>query len=147
MPQVKQYALVPYSCEQMYALVNDYERYPEFVPGCIDAHAVKNFQKNENELKACLIISKAGIQQQFTTHNKMRPPHFIQMHLLEGPFKFLNGEWHFVALDENSCKIQLDLHFEFINPLMSFAFGKIFTHLTTHMIDAFKKRAKEIYNG
>lgn len=144
MPKITKSALVPYSCEQMFQLVNDYKRYPEFVPGCI---ATRSIDQQQDELIGELTISKAGIQQTFSTHNKLSPYQTIDMQLVDGPFKFLQGQWRFDEIDEQSCQISLNLSFEFSNPLMSFAFGKIFTELTSRMIEAFKQRAKEIYHG
>lgn len=144
MPIINQQALVPYSAAQMYQLVNDYERYPEFVPGCVQG---RTLSRNGNSLTAELVIAKAGIRQQFTTRNTMQENQEIKMQLQEGPFQFLHGEWQFEALDERCCKISLKLEFEFSNPLIAMAFGKIFTHLTSKMIDAFKQRAKEVYGG
>ncbi|MGC7560549.1 type II toxin-antitoxin system RatA family toxin [Pasteurella sp. PK-2025] len=144
MPTVNQSALVPYSAEQMYQLVNDYERYPEFLPGCVNS---RTLMREPHELMAELVISKAGISQKFTTHNQMVENRSIKIHLQEGPFRFLEGEWLFEPLDECCCKISLQLAFEFSNPLIAMAFGKIFTHLTSKMIEAFKQRAKEVYHG
>ncbi|MDG6896167.1 type II toxin-antitoxin system RatA family toxin [Volucribacter amazonae] len=143
MPQITTSALVPYSCQQMYQLVNDYARYPEFVPGCI---ATRSILQQENELIGELTISKAGIQHSFSTRNLLTPYRTIQMQLVEGPFKHLQGEWCFDEIDEQSCQIRLNLNFEFANPLISFAFGKIFTELTQRMVNAFKQRAKEVYD-
>ncbi|QIR11073.1 type II toxin-antitoxin system RatA family toxin [Avibacterium paragallinarum] len=142
MPSVNQRALVPYSAKQMYDLVNNYERYPEFVPGCVES---RTLNRSERELTAELVISKAGIRQRFTTQNTMVENQQIQMQLVEGPFKFLQGQWQFTEIDEQSCQIVLKLDFEFSNPLIAMAFGQIFTHLTSKMIDAFKQRAKEVY--
>lgn len=144
MPTVNQRALVAYSAKQMYDLVNDYERYSEFVPGCV---AGRTLTREAQSLTAELVISKAGISQRFTTRNQMQPYHSIKMQLVEGPFKFLQGEWRFEELDEQSSIISLDLSFEFSNPVIAFAFGQIFTHLTGKMVDAFKQRAKEVYRG
>ncbi|MDP9500739.1 type II toxin-antitoxin system RatA family toxin [Bisgaard Taxon 45] len=144
MPTINQSALVPYSAAQMYQLVNDYERYPEFVPGCVNG---RTLTRDGSELTAELVISKAGISQQFTTRNQMVENRSIKMQLVEGPFRFLEGEWQFEALDEHCCKIALKLAFEFSNPLIAMAFGKIFSHLTSKMIEAFKQRAKEVYHG
>ncbi|PJG86291.1 type II toxin-antitoxin system RatA family toxin [Conservatibacter flavescens] len=144
MPQINQSALVPYSAKQMYQLVNDYERYPEFLPGCI---ASRTLQQNEYEMVGELTIRKAGIRQTFATQNTLSPAQSIEMKLVKGPFRFLQGRWDFEELDEKSCKISLQLEFEFTNPIIQFAFGKIFTELTAKMIEAFKKRAKEVYHG
>ncbi|WP_323997251.1 type II toxin-antitoxin system RatA family toxin [Pasteurella multocida] len=144
MPTINQSALVPYSAAQMYQLVNNYERYPEFVPGCVNG---RTLTQNGHELTAELVISKAGIRQQFATRNQMVENRSIKMQLVEGPFRFLQGEWQFDELDECCCKIALKLEFEFSNPLIAMAFGQIFTHLTSKMIDAFKQRAREVYHG
>lgn len=142
MPQVNQSALVGYSAEQMYALVNDYEQYPDFLSGCVGA---KTLSLGENELTAELIIQKLGISQRFSTHNTMSPNEKIEMHLLEGPFRYLKGEWTFTPFDEQSCKIALQLEFEFENPFVAAVFGKIFNELTLKMVNAFKQRAREVY--
>lgn len=142
MPKINQTALVAYSAKQMYDLVNNYELYPEFVPGCV---ASRTLSQTENQLVGELTISKAGISQTFTTKNQLQPNRSIQMQLVEGPFKFLQGEWRFMEIDAQSCQISLQLEFEFANPVISFAFGQIFTHLTGKMVEAFKQRAKEVY--
>lgn len=142
MPIVNQSALVGYSAEQMYRLVNDYEQYPKFLSGCIGA---KTLSLGENELNAELVIQKLGISQRFSTHNTMVPNEKITMQLLEGPFKHLSGAWTFQPFDEHSCKIALSLEFEFESPLVAMVFGKIFNELTLKMVNAFKQRAREIY--
>ncbi|MEH8029596.1 type II toxin-antitoxin system RatA family toxin [Gallibacterium anatis] len=142
MNRVSQTMLVPHSAEQMYQLVNNYQRYPEFLPGCISG---KTLHQQGNELDAELIVSKAGIRLAFTTHNTMQPNQSIQMKLVEGPFKHLNGEWRFLELDEYSSQISLQLQFSFSNALVEKMFGKIFQQLTSQMVQAFKQRAKEIY--
>ncbi|MGR3808653.1 type II toxin-antitoxin system RatA family toxin [Pasteurella testudinis] len=144
MPFVNQAALVGYSAEQMYQLVNNYQQYPEFLPGCVSSQTLT---RKENELTAQLVISKAGISQQFTTRNTMQPNKQINMQLVDGPFRFLQGYWQFDEVDERSCYIRLKLEFEFSSALLSAVFGKIFEQLTTKMIDAFKTRAKEVYGG
>ncbi len=142
MPTVNQSALVSYSAEQMYQLVNNYEKYPEFLSGCI---STKTLTAGENELKAELHIQKLGISQTFSTHNKMIPPHKIEMSLIDGPFRHLHGYWTFTPFDEQSCKIALELSFEFSSPIVALVFGKVFNELTLKMVNAFKQRAKEVY--
>lgn len=143
MPIINQKSLVAYSAPQMYRLVNNYQAYPEFVPGCV---ASRTLIQGENQQTAELTISKAGISHKFTTQNTMVENRSIKMQLVDGPFKFLHGEWKFEPMDEQSCQISLYLEFEFSNPLIGLAFGKIFTHLTSKMIDAFKQRAKGVYH-
>jgi ribosome-associated toxin RatA of RatAB toxin-antitoxin module len=126
----------------MYHLVNDYEKYPEFLSGCVGATTLS---LGKNELTAELHIQKLGISQRFSTHNYMIPNEKITMQLLSGPFKHLQGEWIFTPFDEQSCKIALQLDFEFENPFVAMVFGKIFNELTLKMVNAFKLRAKEVY--
>lgn len=142
MHKVNQTAIVGYSAEQMYRLVNNYKDYPDFLPGCV---ASETLDDSEKELTAKLVISKAGINQNFTTHNTMEPNHVINMNLVEGPFRFLRGQWVFDAIDEYSCYIRFKLEFEFSNKMIGMLFGQVFQQLTGKMIDAFKQRAKEVY--
>jgi ribosome-associated toxin RatA of RatAB toxin-antitoxin module len=142
MPTIERSALVPYSDAQMYALVDDIARYPEFVPGCRSATVVE--QGTEFKV-ARLDISKAGVGKSFTTRNQLQPPHGIGMELVDGPFKYLCGGWQFHALDKNACKIVLKLEFEFSNALLSMAFGSIFNELQGRMVDAFVQRARQVY--
>ncbi|AFI87757.2 ubiquinone-binding protein [Aggregatibacter actinomycetemcomitans] len=138
---VNQSTLVAYNAQQMYRFVNDYERYPEFLPGCVDN---RTLNKSAVQLTGESEISKAGIRQKFTTCNTMKENQSIRMQFVDGPFKFLQGE-KFTDPDEKSCQIQLYLASEFSNPPVGFAFGQIFTHLTNKMIDTLKQRAKQIY--
>lgn len=142
MPRINQSALVSYNAKQMYDLVNNYEKYPEFVPGCV---ASSTINKTDSELIAELVIKKVGISQSFTTHNKMKENTSITMQLVKGPFKYLQGQWLFEEIDEYCCRISLELEFEFSNPIIDVAFRKIFTELTSKMIEAFKQRAKDVY--
>ncbi len=141
MPKVNQSKIVPYSAKQMYDLVNDYERYPEFLSGCISA---ERLEQSETELKARLTMSKLGFEQSFSTHNRMIKNEKIDLELIDGPFNYLNGTWIFEELGD-CCRISLNLNFEFSNPLMTFAFGTIFNEICSKMIKSFEKRAVEVY--
>ncbi len=142
MPQVRRSALVSFSAAQMYALVNDVNRYPEFLPGCSGS---KVLEQHENKMRASVDVSKAGITKTFTTLNKLTPEVSILMELVDGPFKSLNGGWYFTKLDERACKVELQLDFEFSSKLIEVAFGKIFNELTSNMVNAFVQRAKQTY--
>lgn len=144
MPTIERSALVPYSDAQMYALVNDVDRYPEFVPGCRTATVLES---TDTTKVARLDISKAGISKSFTTRNTLEPYECIGMELVDGPFQYLRGGWSFHALDKNACKIVLKLEFEFANRLLSMAFGKIFNELQSRMVDAFVQRAQQVYGN
>lgn len=142
MPQIERASLVPYSCKQMFDLVNDVESYPEFVPGC---SATRILEQGENLLAAELEISKAGIQQRFATRNRLFEPNRIELELIRGPFKHLRGTWQFEPLDNNACKVILQLEFEFSSRMLQFAFGKVFNEVNRRMVDAFASRARVVY--
>lgn len=144
MENIKRSALVNYSTEQMFALVDDIESYPAFVPHCKSASIIS---RNEKLVCAQLEVAKSGIAKSFSTRNTLNKPNTITMELLDGPFKYLKGEWLFIPLSENACKIELDLSFEFSNKLASFAFASIFTHLIQSMVSAFIDRAQIIYGN
>ncbi|WP_337842562.1 SRPBCC family protein [Rheinheimera sp.] len=144
MPQIERSALVFYSAEQMYNLVNDVPSYPEFLPGCSKADVLS---QSAQQMLACLEVKKAGISQQFTTRNTLVPNSEIRMQLESGPFKALSGGWHFVPLNEQACKVILKLEFEFSSKLIEFAFGKVFNELTAAMVGAFTQRAKQVYGA
>ncbi|RUO21953.1 type II toxin-antitoxin system RatA family toxin [Aliidiomarina haloalkalitolerans] len=142
MPQIERSALVPYSCRQMYELVNDVAAYPEFVPGCV---AARILEESESSMVAELSISKAGIRHAFTTRNTFVNEHAIAMELVQGPFRHLRGGWEFKPLNAEACKVVLRLDFEFSSKMLQFAFGKVFNEVTTRMVDAFAARARQVY--
>ncbi|WP_196139596.1 type II toxin-antitoxin system RatA family toxin [Aliikangiella sp. G2MR2-5] len=143
MESIKRSALVPFSAEQMFSLVDDIERYPEFVPHCKGATIIS---RSENKVCARLDVAKSGIAKSFATENILVPFSHIEMKLLDGPFRHLSGRWIFTPLSENACKIELDLQFEFSNKLASMAFSGIFNQLIQSMVAAFTTRAEEVFN-
>ena len=142
MPNVNRSALVAFSAEQMFDLVNDVASYPQFLPGCADS---KVLAASDTDMRASVQISKAGVQQWFTTENKLARGQHILMQLVDGPFSQLSGGWRFKALTEDACKIELDLTFEFSSKLVEMAFGKAFSVIANNMVKAFTERAKEVY--
>ncbi|CAH8202095.1 MULTISPECIES: SRPBCC family protein [Vibrio] len=144
MKQVSRSALVSFSAEQMFNLVNDVARYPEFLPGCSGSRVIES---SEQSMVASVDVSKAGISKTFTTSNVLVTGEAIVMHLVDGPFKTLRGGWYFTSLDEQACKVELKLEFEFSSKMIELAFGKIFHELTSNMVNAFTKRAKQVYQA
>jgi len=140
--RIKRSALIAYSAKKMYQLVDDVERYPEFVPYCKESQII---ERNTASVSAKLLVSKSGIAKSFSTTNSLTPFESIHMELLNGPFKYLSGGWHFKALSDEACKIELDLEYEFSNKLASIAFSKVFNQLVQSMMTAFTERAQEIY--
>lgn len=144
MPIVNRSALVPFSAENMFDLVNDVVQYPSFLPGCVDANVL---EQTCEHMKASLLIKKAGVNQWFTTSNELSRGKFINMSLVEGPFKSLQGGWHFTALAEDACKIEFRLEFEFSSKLVEMAFGKVFSSIANNMVKSFTDRAKDVCRG
>lgn len=142
MGNVSRSALVAYSAESMFDLINDVEQYPKFIPGCADT---KVLEQDSKSMRASLLISKAGVRQWFTTHNILERGESIQMNLVDGPFSKLSGGWTIKALSESACKIELNLDFAFSSKLAEMAFGRVFNSIAASMVVAFTERAKQVY--
>lgn len=142
MPKIHREALLPYSAEMMYALVNDIPRYSEFLPWC---HATEIHEKTDILICASIIIKKMGISKSFATENTLHPYDKITMTLLNGPFKYLTGEWRFSAIQDMGCRVTLDLDFEFLPGIMNLPFKKIFEPAADSMLHAFVARAHAVY--
>ncbi len=140
MTSIGRSALVGYSAEQMFDLVNAIEHYPEFMQGCSSAKVIS---RSESELVGELCLSKAGISQRFTTRNRLQRPNLIDMSLVEGSFSSFKSQWKFYALTENACKVSLDMEFE--SGLMDFAAKKLFSSSANNLVDAIVQRAKQVY--
>jgi ribosome-associated toxin RatA of RatAB toxin-antitoxin module len=135
-------ALVSYSVRQMYELVNMIEDYPHFLPWCGASHIIS---RSEHEVQAALDITWKGMSKSFSTRNVLHPYDRIEITLINGPFKHLEGCWSFVKLDNLACKVCLDLEFEFAGGVMDVLFQPIFNHIANSLVDAFCKRAVEVY--
>lgn len=142
MPTVNRSALVRHSAQVMFDLVNDFERYPEFLPGC---RRTRLLERDEDHLIGELTLAKAGVEQSFTTRNDLYPPERIELSLVSGPFKRLQGQWLFTPMGENTCKVSLEMNFEFSNRILGMAFGKLFSQVASQLVDAFTRRADDVY--
>ncbi len=144
MPTINRSALVMYSVEQMFKLINDVLAYPSFLPDCSDS---KIINKDDNSITAALLVSKAGFKKWFTTKNTLISNEEIQLMLVDGPFKQLQGSWQLTPLSDDACKVSLSLEYEFSNKVFDIAFGRAFNHLTNNMVQAFTQRAKDVYGA
>lgn len=142
MPVIKKSALVTYKSSDMYAIVDDIESYPQFLPWCGSA-VVK--QRSADEVHASIEISHKGLHKSFSTRNRLQKDKMIEMNLINGPFQHLHGFWQFLSLDDNSCKVSLDLEYEFSNKLIAMAIGPVFGQIANTLVDAFCKRAEQLY--
>lgn len=141
---VQKSALVKFSAQQMFALVDDIEAYPEFLPWCAGS---KVLCREGDIVEGRIDIAKAGFNKSFSTRNRLDPGGKIHMSLLDGPFKSLEGVWNFMPLREDASKISLDLEFEIASTFASLAFGPVFNQICNTMVSSFTQRAKAIYGS
>jgi ribosome-associated toxin RatA of RatAB toxin-antitoxin module len=135
-------ALVPYSTDEMFALVSDIKAYPQFLPWCSDAQVLS---REGDELSARIAFSVRGVSKSFTTRNRLQPGVEIYMQLVEGPFSHLEGRWRFEPLGDAGSKILLFMEYDFSSKMVSFAVGPVFNKIANTLVDAFQKRASEVY--
>ena len=145
MKTVHKSVLIWYSAEEMFSLVVDVVRYPEFLPWC-DHAAVES--QDEHGMKAEIGISFGGIRQVFRTRNEHVPGRRVKLKLVEGPFSRLDGQWKFTPLggeQQRACKVELELHYGFENAALGALVGPVFDKIAGSLVDAFVKRAEQVY--
>jgi ribosome-associated toxin RatA of RatAB toxin-antitoxin module len=142
MRKVNRSALVPYSAREMFSLVDDVESYPQFVPWCNDATVES---RSGESVVATLELHKGPISKHFTTRNTRRNFDAIDMELVGGPFRQLSGGWRFRDIEGQGCRVSLELEFEFEGRLVDMMFGAFFKDAGDSLVDAFIKRAREVY--
>jgi ribosome-associated toxin RatA of RatAB toxin-antitoxin module len=142
MTEVRRSAIVPHSAEQMFELVNDIERYPEFLPWCTRATV---HEREAESVRATLVLAKGPLHQQFSTRNTLIPGRSIEVYLVEGPFRHLYGRWRFDPIQGGGCQVTFRLDFEFKNKLIQHSFGRIFEHVANTLVKAFCERAREVF--
>jgi ribosome-associated toxin RatA of RatAB toxin-antitoxin module len=140
MPTIKRSALVEHAATRMFALVNDVAAYPARFDWCAGAEVLESDQAH---VLARLDLGIGGIHTWFTTCNTLSPPQRIDMVLRDGPFRKLEGHWHFHALDESACKVTLTLEFEPQSRLLVPAFTLGFQGLADRMVDDFVRIADQ----
>jgi ribosome-associated toxin RatA of RatAB toxin-antitoxin module len=140
--EIRRSALVKYSPAQMFDLVNEVEAYPKRFPWCAGAEVL---ERGENMLVARLDLKFAGFRQSFTTRNTVDPPHRLQMSLVDGPFRSLEGVWDFVALGDSGCKISFALDFDYAGKLGGTALRLGFQGLASRMVEDFCREAERTY--
>ena len=145
MKTVKKSVLIWYSPQEMYVLVTDVDQYPKFLPWCDRARVVST---DEGGMTAEIGIAFGGIRQTFTTRNLHVPDRQVVIKLLNGPFSRLDGEWNFIPLGDatqRACKVELTLHYGFDNATLGKLVGPVFDKIAGSMVDAFVKRARQVY--
>jgi len=140
MREVKRSALIAESPAHMYRLVNDIERYPEFVPWCASARVDS---RTDAEVVATLSVKRGPLRAEFTTRNLLETDRRVLMQFVSGPFRVLEGLWTFTALGELGCRVELEMRFEFANRVAGTLFEPLFEDTAASLVDAFVKRARD----
>ena len=133
--------VIPYSCEQMYELVNKIEDYHQFLPYCTESVV---HHRDADEVQATLVIGASGMNKSFTTRNRLQANKMIEIRLVDGPFNHLEGFWRFDE-EQEGCRISFDLEFEFSSRMLSMVLSPVFEQVTEKMVEAFCKRAIDLY--
>ncbi|MDE2416248.1 MAG: type II toxin-antitoxin system RatA family toxin [Burkholderiales bacterium] len=145
MKTVHKSVLIWYSPQEMYTLVTDVHQYPKFLPWCDHANVV---ERDAAGMVAEVGISFAGVRQTFTTRNLHTEPSQVDMQLVKGPFSKLDGQWNFFPLGDGSqraCKVELSLNYGFDNAALGKLVGPVFDKIAANLVDAFVKRAQQVY--
>jgi ribosome-associated toxin RatA of RatAB toxin-antitoxin module len=144
MKRVARSAIVPHSAAQLFALVEDIESYPRFLPWCAGAE-VKS--RGPGSTLATLTIGMRGVKKSLTTRNSKRPPEAIDLELVEGPFRLFAAAWRFQPLGERACKVEYSMEFEFASRALATLLQPLFERMADSMVDAFTRRADEIHGA
>lgn len=142
MKTIEKSVLVLHSAAEMFELVDRVEDYPKFLPWYGKTEIIS---RENNELKARLYMDYKGVKQSFATHNHNIPGKEINIQLLDGPFKVLRGQWRFLELAEDACKIEFKLEYDFAGGVLSALISPVFSHLSGKLVDAFIAEADKRY--
>jgi ribosome-associated toxin RatA of RatAB toxin-antitoxin module len=135
-------ALVPYTQDEMFALVSDVDSYPGFLPWCCGA---KTLSRDGDQVDARIDFMVSGVKKSFTTHNRYVDHAAIEMALIDGPFSELKGRWEFVPLGADGCRISLYLQYDFSSRVVRLVTAPVFGQIANSLVDAFQKRAAQVY--
>lgn len=144
MKRISRSAIVEQSAAELYALVQDIDAYPEFLPWCVAAQVR---ERSPHRTVATLTVGMKGLRQSFTTENVDRDGESIDMKLLEGPFKRFSAHWRFKALGRHAARIEFSLGYEFASRILARALDPLFETIANTMVDAFTRRAARLFDG
>lgn len=142
MSEVRKSALVGYSAERIFDLMEGAEHYPAFLPWCA---GVTILERDEQMVSARIAIAYHGVHFHFVTRNLKRRPEFMVIHLESGPFRHFEGEWHLASLAVDACRIDFALRYEFHSAVLAKLAGPILDRMANAAVDAFIKRAEQVY--
>jgi len=147
MKTVHKSVLIWYSADEMYALVTDVAKYPEFLPWCDRSRVL---EEDSAGMTAQVGLSFGGLRQSFTTRNTHVPGREVHLKLVEGPFSQLEGTWKFMPVgkgNERACRVELDLRYGFDNFALQALVGPVFDKIASTLVEAFVKRAEQVYGS
>lgn len=138
---------MPYSADEMYALVADVEQYCDFLPWCAGSRIRSRKQTDAGEvIEADLVISFKVFRESFVSRVTLKPEqHRIDVEYLEGPFKYLNNHWHFIPVSEKECEVDFFVDFEFRSRTLQAIIGVVFNEAMRRIVRAFEHRAEQLY--
>lgn len=142
MPTFTENKMLPYSAEQMFAMVSDVSKYPEFLPWCIGARV---YNRTLSRFDADVIIGFKMFREKFTSRVTLERPNAVDVDYISGPMKQLYNHWRFTDQDDDTCLIEFAVEFEFQNRVLEQMIGRVFTEATERMVDAFEERAHALY--
>jgi ribosome-associated toxin RatA of RatAB toxin-antitoxin module len=142
MARVEKSVLVAHTPERMFELVDRVEDYPVFLPWC---GGTELKWRDELSTVATIHIAYMGIRQSFTTENAKTRPREMRIKLQNGPFSELEGDWSFVALGDEACKVEFRLEYVFSSRVLETILAPVFSHITNTFVDAFVRRADEVF--
>jgi ribosome-associated toxin RatA of RatAB toxin-antitoxin module len=139
MREIKHSALIGRPQRAVFEIINDIEKYPEFLPWCTHAQVQS---RSDREIVATVGVRKGPLHGEFTTRNELEPDRRITMRLVSGPFRMLEGEWLLIPIGDDGCRVELTMKFAFKNPLSAVLFEQKFAETMASLIDAFVARAR-----
>jgi ribosome-associated toxin RatA of RatAB toxin-antitoxin module len=142
MPTVRKSVIVPQAAESMFALVEDVERYPEFLPWCAGTHV---YERTEHVIRARLDIAYHGLRTHVATRNEKEAPHRMTLELVDGPFHHFHGEWRFTPLGAAGCRAELTLDYQLASAALQLLLGRVFEHVADTLVERFVARAEALH--
>lgn len=144
MPKHSEVRHLPYSPEQMFELVSDVKRYPEFLPW---VNAVRVRSNSDTEMVADLVVGFKALHESFTSRVHKRRPNEVHVDYVEGPLKHLHNHWRFASDGAGGCHVEFSVDFAFKSHLFEMLAGQMFDKALRKMITAFEARAQQLYGA
>jgi ribosome-associated toxin RatA of RatAB toxin-antitoxin module len=141
MSTVRKSVIVPSSCEAMFALVDDVERYPQFLPWCASTEV---FERNTEVTRARLDIDYHGLRTHISTLNRKTGPSHMTLEFVDGPFRQFRGAWSFTPLGGEGCKVELSMDYAFASATLEKLLGRVFGHIAETLVESFVQRAEAL---